>query len=460
MSTTEKPTPLAPVPRVPADRPSLGLRAVPPGWRLVLAVLAITTLLWFLGRGEVERAHSFWPWLGPSLLLSVWGVALMAIILLATARSRMIEPLFGGLDRAVRLHRQLAPLAVGAVVVHVILLIPIVMEEGGSVGDLLVPFWSEDAATAESLALIALLIWTGAAYARWLSYEGWLSLHTLIGPIFLIGSVLSFLLDGTTIAAYEPLRFWMWFLLLVGLGAWAYRALLYRWVAPRFNYSLQSLSQLDDDTLDVRLRPLDRRMLHEPGTFVFVNRPGPTGKGWELHPFSISSSPTERDLRLSVRLVGDFTRRLTSLKPGEPVQVFGPFGGFTPHRYASYRRLVCIGAGIGITPFLAMLRFEATNNDFRRIWLWYVVRSAEAAPYDKELRRGVEEADSYVDYELWESAGRGRLRAAHVMEAVAPLDGYAVMLCGTPSFVEDLRRQFRSLGLPRERIIAEDFRFR
>src|SRR5699024_5879130 len=107
-----------------------------------------------------------------------------------------------------------------------------------------------------------------------------------------------------------------------------------------------------------------------------------------------------------------------------------------------------------------MLRFEATNNDFRRIWLWYVARSAEEAPYHEELGRGVEVADSYVDYELWESASRGRLTAAHVKEAVAPLDDYAVMLCGTPGFVEDMRRQFRSLGLPRERIIAEDFRFR
>lgn len=460
MATTEKSPPTFPMPVAPARGKGFGLASVSPGWRLVLAVLGITTLLWFLGREEVAHAHAFWPWMGPSLLLSVWGVALMAIILLATARSRMIEPLFGGLDRAIRLHRQLAPLAVGAVVVHVILLVPVVMEAGGSVGDLLIPFWSADAATAESLALIALLIWTGLAYAKWLSYEGWLSLHTLIGPIFLIGAGLSFLEEGTTIAAYEPLRFWMWFLLLVGLGAWIYRALLYRWVAPRFNYSLQSLTQLEDDTLDISLRPVDRRVLHEPGTFVFVNRPGQDRKGWELHPFSISSSPTERDLRLSVRMAGDFTRRLTNLEPGEPVEVFGPFGGFTPHRYAGYRRLVCIGAGIGITPFLATLRFEATNNDFRRIWLWYVVRNEGAAPYDAELRQSVEEADSYVDYELWDSSSRGRLTAAQVMEAVAPLDDYAVMLCGTPAFVEDMRRQFQSLGLSRDRIIAEDFRFR
>lgn len=438
-----------------------GLRlSLAPGWRLVLVALAITTLLWVLGRLEAESSHAFWPWFGPSLLLAAWCVPLVAILLLAAVRSRMIEPLFGGLDRAIRLHRQLAPLTVGVLVAHVALLVPVVLSEGGSLGDLLIPFWSPEAATLESLSLIALLVWTGFAYARWWSYEGWLSLHSLIGPLFLAGLALGLSEDGSTATAYEPMRFWMWFLILVGLGAWVYRALLFRPLAPRFRYRVSEVRQLPGGVVDFRLRPRDRRMLHEPGTFVFVNRPGADGRGWELHPFSLSSSPTERDLRISAQRVGDFTNALTTLEKDEPVEVFGPFGGFTPHRYARYRRLVCIGAGIGIAPFLAMLRFEATNDDFRRIWLWYLVRSKEEAAYDEELRRGVETADSYVDYELWESARQGRLTAARVMEAVAPLDDVAVMLCGSPAFVEDMTRQFLAQGLPPARIIADDLRFR
>lgn len=436
------------------------LSALPPGWRLVLAALAVTTVLWVLGRAEAEPSHPFWPWFGPSLLLAAWSVPLVTILLLATVRSPMIEPLFGGLDRAIRLHRQLAPLTVSVIVVHVLLLIPVVLAEGGSLGDLFIPFWSPEAATAESLSLIALLLWTGFAYARWWSYERWLSLHSLFGPILLIGLVMALGEEDSTVAAYEPLRFWMWFLVLTGLGAWAYRVLLYRRLAPRFRYSVSAVRQPGGGLVELRLRPKDRRLLHEPGTFVFINRPGPDGRGWEPHPFSVSSSPTERDLRISAQVVGDFTRALTTLHEGEPMEVFGPFGGFTPHRYAPYRRLVCIGAGIGIAPFLAMLRFEAANDDFRRIWLWYLARSAADAPYDAELRQGVETADSYVDYELWESGRQGRLTAARVMEAVAPLDDVAVMLCGSPDFVQDMTRQFVALGLPPARIIAEDFRFR
>ncbi|MDF2095104.1 ferredoxin reductase family protein [Aquibaculum arenosum] len=435
------------------------LRANPPGWRLTIGVLGVTTVLWVLGRMHTPSSHAFWPWFGPSMLLAILAVGLMAVVLLATVRSPMIEPLFGGLDRAIRLHRQLAPWAVGLIVVHVAMLVPMTIGEGGSLGDLLIPFWSPTAFTPDSLALIALLIWTGFAYARWWSYEGWLALHNFIGPIFLIGTAIAIRNPGTTVVHYEPLRFWIWLLILVGLGAWAYRV-AYRWIAPRFNYRVEAVTLRNHDTVDCILRPQDRRMLHEPGTFVFINRPGPEGKRWELHPFSVSSSPTERDLRISARMVGDFTRALPAMAPGEPVEVFGPFGGFTPHRYARYRRLVCIGAGIGITPFMAMLRFEASNNDFRRIWLWYVARTEADAPYDDELQDAVETADSYVDYELWLTSEKGRLTAQQVMEAVAPLDDYAVMLCGTPQFVRAMTKQFVAAGLPRERVIAEDFYFR
>ena len=151
-------------------------------------------------------------------------------------------------------------------------------------------------------------------------------------------------------------------------------------------------------------------MIYEPGTFVFLRVPDMEGQEKELHPFSISSSPVERDLRLSIRTIGDFTRRLPSLDPGTQLDVYGPFGGFTSHRFAHFRRIVCIGAGIGITPFLGMLAFELSNHDFRRIWLYYVVRDDQDAVYDSEIRESYLEADSYIDYALWPTSTVGESR--------------------------------------------------
>src|SRR5215475_4141865 len=140
------------------------------------------------------------------------------------------------------------------------------------------------------------------------------------------------------------------------------------------------------------MRPVDRRMMYEPGTFVFLRVPEIKGQQKQLHPFSISSSPVERELRVSIRTIGDFTRRLPSLDAATELDVYGPSVGFTSHRFAHFRRIVCIGAGIGITPFLGMLAFELSNHDFRRIWLYYVVRDDQDAVYDSEIRETYLEA--------------------------------------------------------------------
>ncbi len=204
------------------------------------------------------------------------------------------------------------------------------------------------------------------------------------------------------------------------------------------------------------LRPHDRRMMYEPGAFVFLRVPSFAEQAKKLHPFSLSSNPVERDLRISARQVGDFTKRLSSLQPDTPVDVFGPFGSFTPQRFHPYRRMVWIGAGIGITPFLGMLSFELSNNDFRRIWFYYIARTPEEAAYDAEIRDRFLKADSFIDYTLWTTADRGRLTAAQIAEDMAPLDDYAVMICGRARFASDMAHQCLKLDLPREKIIREN----
>jgi predicted ferric reductase len=230
------------------------------------------------------------------------------------------------------------------------------------------------------------------------------------------------------------------------------------------------------------MRPVERRMMYEPGTFVFVRVPNFKGRERELHPFSISSSPLQHHLRVSIRQVGDFTRQVSYLSLGEDnpdywkarrpgkyhatstlrrheIDVFGPFGGFTPFRFEKYERMVWVGAGIGITPFLSMLAFERSTLDFRRVSLYYVARTAEDAVYDREIREHRTSTSDFVEYVLWVTREQGRLTAARIAEGLED-DDYAVMLCGTRPFVEAFVEQFRELGLPNERIITEELQFR
>ena len=428
-------------------------------WIVTVGCMTITTVLWAAARFPDPMPPDYLPWRALSQLTILWSVTLMAIAMIAVVRAHAFEPVFGGLDRAVRFHRIVGPSAIVLLVVHVIFLALGALSNGTSIGDLFIPFWSQSARSIDILAFYLLLLLGGLAYDHRMSYERWLFIHRFLGPLFLAGTAHAAMEPGT-IADFEPLRTWIVILILAGGAAWLYRVLLFDRLGPRYYYRIETVASRGSNIVELVMRPVDRRMMYEPGTFVFLRVPDLEGAEKELHPFSLTSSPVDRDLRLSIRMIGDFTRRLVSLDTGKQVEVYGPFGGFTPHRFARFRRLVCIGAGVGITPFLGMLAFELSNRDFRRIWLYYVVRDNADAVYDSEISQSYLNAESYVDYVLWATARQGRITAAAIAAEIAPLDNYAVMLCGQLNFVSDLARQFRALGIPSDRIITEEFEFR
>jgi predicted ferric reductase len=448
---------------------------------LVATSVLITTVLWIAARGSEFANASFWPWRGTSQVVMLWSVTLAMLSMLSVVRAQALESVFGGLDAGVRLHRRLGLAALLLMGVHGVLLAADAAAQGQSLAAVLVPFWVMNERTIDILVFYALIALGILAYDRRMRHEQWLTLHRVIGVLF-VGGTLHAAMEPGTIQISEPLRTWMIILMLVGAAAWIYRVLLFLKLGPHYPYQVDCVVPRGAQTVDLILRPVERRMMYEPGTFVFLRVPSFNGMEHDLHPFSISSSPLDRNLRVSIRQIGDFTRRVSYLslgednpdfwkarRPGpfhrvsalrsEDVDVYGPFGGFTPHRFQRYRRMVWIGAGIGITPFLGMLAFERSTLDRRRIWLYYAVRSRDEAVYDEEIRESRSRTGFYIEYKLWVTSELGRLTAERVATDVARGD-YAVMLCGSMPFVSAFRHQFRALGLPPQRIIVEELQFR
>lgn len=160
-----------------------------------------------------------WPWRGPSQLVMLWSAALASLAILSVVRARALEPLFDGLDTAVRLHRKLRVTALVLLAIHVVLLAADAVAKGESAAAILVPFWSPERGSIDILAFYVLIGLGVLAYDRRLRYEHWLLLHRAIGPLFLFGTLHAAMQPGT-INQYEPLRTWIVILLLVGAIAW------------------------------------------------------------------------------------------------------------------------------------------------------------------------------------------------------------------------------------------------
>ncbi|MCW3026713.1 MAG: Membrane flavodoxin oxidoreductase, partial [Solirubrobacterales bacterium] len=317
----------------------------------VAGIAAIATgyvLLWVLARPRGEPAGGF-----VGELCGAEAVLLLSCALVLVTLLPFIERAFGGLDRVAVWHRRVA-------VAGVLLLVPHIALAGSS---------SHRYATSLGLALgdvavavLAILsLWALAPSlraARWpglvrrmarASYERWLTVHRLTGLFVAVALVHGAIVDP---ALHRSTLLRVVFLIVgaIGVAAYLYRELLARYFVPIYDYSVADVRRLGDTTLDVALEPVRDRMTFSPGQFVFLVLGGPGG--WERHPFSVSSSPDQRRVEVTIKAAGDYTHDLFDrLQPGIPAKIAGPFGGF------DYRRgghdQVWIAGGIGITPFIS-----------------------------------------------------------------------------------------------------------
>ena len=187
-----------------------------------------------------------------------------------------------------------------------------------------------------------------------------------------------------------------------------------------------------------------------------------------LRTYSISSAPSDGQLRISVKAQGVVSQHLhEQVQVGDVLDVRPPLGSFTLNS-DSNRPLVLIGAGVGITPLLSMLREQVALGQGRRIHFFQGARTLADLPFQAELRELVQRAGGLLkihralstpeadalsgrDYEQ-----QGRIELAQI-KAALPFDDYDFYLCGPAAFTQAIYDGLRDLNVADVRIHAEAF---
>jgi ferredoxin-NADP reductase len=183
--------------------------------------------------------------------------------------------------------------------------------------------------------------------------------------------------------------------------------------------------------------------------------------------YTIASSPAQRDyIELTVKREeqGLVSRHLhDEVREGALLQVAGPQGVFT-FTGTEAESIVLIGAGVGATPLMSIVRYLTDRGWGRPIDLVLSYRTPKDFLFREELeylqRRHpnlrVTVTMSRTDGTTW-SGPKGRLTREFFVEHVPFLSKRRVHICGPTAMMDSTRAILLELGIPRENIRTEAF---
>ena len=136
---------------------------------------------------------------------------------------------------------------------------------------------------------------------------------------------------------------------------------------------------------------------------------------------------------------------------GSLVDIEGPFGYFTLPK-DTFRPLVFIAGGIGITPFLSMIRFVTEQKLTHQITLLYANRNMESAAYLEELTTITKQNPRFLLKNQF-----GRIDTDFIQQTIKNFNGPVWYIVGPPAMVADMRNLLSRLGIDDTKIYFEDF---
>jgi len=201
-----------------------------------------------------------------------------------------------------------------------------------------------------------------------------------------------------------------------------------------------------------------------PGQYVDFTIPGTE----ESRSFSMANTSSVESGRLEFVIKvypdGVFSEFLdTEVKPGDQLEINGPFGMFTL-RDAPGKPLVFLGGGAGMAPILCLLRSMAERGIDRPATYYYGARRKRDLCFEKELAalsdtlpnfRFVPALSEPADDEEWD--GEVGLITDVVRRLETNIGAADAYVCGPPPMVEAALELLPELGVADKRIFYDKF---
>ena len=418
------------------------------GWYLILTISFIPALIWMF---EPAGAR-FGDWQAVSLSLAqifgLTGFAMFAVNLVLSARLHFLEKYFFGLSDLYHRHALLGKLAGVCLLAHPIFLLPAYVSSLTELALFLLPGpnWATNFGKL-SLFLVTIIL---ALTLYWRPrFDLWKTTHQFMGLAFFFAALHVYLIPSN-VAVNQFLRVYVLGLALAALLAYVYRTLLGRFLVKRYDYIVSHVSRLAENIMELTLEPIGKRMNFISGQFVFI-RIIDGLLSQEEHPFSMTSNPETKELKLAIKQLGDYTKNLDKLAPGIKVKLEGPFGIFS-YTKAQHKNQIWIAGGIGITPFLSMLQAMQKETGYK-VDFYYCVKNRSEAVFLGML----ENISPAVKVIPFYSDLQGYITADEIEKLSGGLRDKDIFLCAPPVMMRSLKKQLSAKGVFLDLLHSEEF---
>lgn len=416
----------------------------------IIALVILNVVVWLVfppvndGRPNFLRQYA-------GEIIGSNNIVLMACSLFLSTRPKWAEKYFGGLDKMYMTHRHTGTAAFLLIFAHV-LTVPITTT-GWRLGNYL--------AVIAFAGIVSIVLITLAPRIPFLNrltggdYDDWKKLKRFIGIFF----ILAFFHSLTVNALDARIAItWVMAFFIIGTVSYLYTEIFGGVFKKFLPYKVEAVKHPNNSSTEVTLRAKKQAMpKHRSGQFLFVRFPRDKDLN-ESHPFTISSAPSEDDLRLTIKASGDFTRELfAQLKAGTDAILEGPYGMFNYKTGGS--RQIWIAGGIGLTPFLSFLR-DMDGSLAHDVDLYYTVRHPEEAIFLEEIE-AADQKNPRLKVYIRYSAKDGSLKFEDIVKnAGGDVRSHHVYMCGPLPMTMAFEKKFLELGVPKDNLHYEEFNFR
>lgn len=434
-------------------------------WTATFLLLVFVPLALAPGAGGVHRPWSEGGiWVELCLTSGLLGLSTLAATIVLPSRVKSITQAFG-IEGVLRSHRWLALATTVLVVAHVVFIVidrplNVLLLSPGPTG--------ANRARAGLIGTVAMVLLCVLSFRRkkmGTRYDIWRWAHAMLAVAALGGTYMHmFWLNHLMQNAAERTVF---IAILVGISA----VMINRWIRRPFAslrnaYVVKAVHQETPTVSTLVLGPARRYqqpMRYRPGQFAWIRLDSPFGP-LQGNPFSLASGiDSPRDLEFTIRNAGDFTAQVGQLTQGRKVYVDGPYGDFNDDSKGS-ESLLLIGAGVGMSPMMSILRSHHFRGDQRPHVLVMAQKTPDELMFTDELSQMQETMNLEVIEVIsqppptWEGV-TGRVDEELLGEI---LDAYqlraaSVFICGPPQMMDAAKEGLVRLGVPARDVHTEQF---